>query len=116
MKWSKWILAPAVLALAMSASAASKNVTLLRDANVNGTALKAGDYKVSWDDNGAVTFSKGKDVVAKAQGKLTEAEKKSDGTVVTLKKDANGGYKIVKIRFNNSKSTLVLEETETAQN
>jgi hypothetical protein len=115
MRSLKWIIAPALLALTMSASAATKKVSLLSDATVNGTALKAGEYKVSWDDTGAVTFAKGKTVVATARGKIVDSPKPSHGTTVTLKKDSKGGYQIVKIQFNNSTSALVLDESETAQ-
>ena len=115
MRFSKWIIAPALLALAMSASAATKRVTFLRDASVNGTALKAGDYKVTWDDTGAVSFTKGKQVVATARGKVVESEKPGRDTTVTLKPDGRGSYSVVKIRFNRSKTVLVLDESETAQ-
>ena len=59
------------LLLASSAFAATKGeLTLLNPATVNGTNLKAGDYKLQWDGTGTdvqVTFLQGKTVIAKSR-------------------------------------------------
>ena len=50
---SKSLVVGLALLLTSSAFAASKaNFTLNSDASVNGTKLKAGDYKLQWDGSG----------------------------------------------------------------
>ena len=65
-----------VLLLAGSAFAASKaSLTLNHDTTVNGTKLKAGDYKLQWDGSGPdveVSIVRGKNVVAKVPAKLVD--------------------------------------------
>jgi hypothetical protein len=101
----KMLIVPAILALAISASAGSKTVRLYENANVNGTALAAGEYKVTVDDSGAVTFAQGKNVVAKAQAKIVNTDKAARTNTITT----NSG-KIVSLQFENSKKQVVLDE------
>jgi hypothetical protein len=102
----KMLVVPAILALAISANAgSSKTVKLYSDANVNGTALAAGEYKVTVDDSGAVTFAQGKNVVAKAQGKIVSTDKAARANTVTTRSG-----KLSSIQFEGSKQQVVLEE------
>jgi len=116
MKFRTWIVATLVLGMALSASAATKTVKLYQDTTLNGTALSAGEYKVTVDDTGSVTFAQGKQVLARAQGKLVQSPVSAKGDTITTRGNGSGGTKIVKIQFYNSKSVLVLEEEETARN
>jgi hypothetical protein len=109
MKLARTITAIALLALAVPAFAGGKTLTLITPASVNGTKLDAGDYKVDWDQTGKVTFSKGKKVVAEANGKVVTTEKAARHTTLR-KKDAN----ILSIQFENSKNEIILDQTETA--
>jgi uncharacterized cupin superfamily protein len=108
MRSGKWIIAPALLAFAITASAATKTVTLFDKTSLNGSALAAGEYKVRYDEAGSVTFLKGKEVVAKAQGKVVPA-KKAIGNTITMRTGGNGS-KIVSIQFENSTSEIVIED------
>jgi hypothetical protein len=99
------MIVPALLAFAIAAHAGGKTVKLYDDAQLNGTALKAGEYKVEVDAGGTVTFAQGKNVVAKAPGKIVDAEKSArDNTVVKR------GNQIVKLQFRGSKSEIVISD------
>jgi hypothetical protein len=111
MRFTRLVVALAVLSLATPAFAASKTVTLFTPASVNGTMLKAGDYKVSWDEAGKVTFAKGKKVIAEANGKIVETTQAVNHTTVIKKSDTAA---IISIQFENSKQQLVLNQTQTA--
>src|SRR5437879_12737021 len=69
------ILGLAVL-LGTSAFAANKaTLQLNHDVNVNGTQLKAGDYKVQWDGSGPnveLSIVRGKNVVAKVPAHIVD--------------------------------------------
>ncbi|PYQ43327.1 MAG: hypothetical protein DMG99_06830, partial [Acidobacteria bacterium] len=71
---SKTLVMGLALLLASSAFAATKGeMTLLNPATVNGTNLKAGDYKLQWDGTGTdvqVTILQGKNVIAKVPAKV----------------------------------------------
>lgn len=102
----KMLVVPAVLALAISASAgSSKTVKLYDNANVNGTALTAGEYRVTVDDSGAVTFAQGKNVVAKAQGKIVSTDKAARANTVVTRSG-----KLSSIQFEGSKQQVVLDD------
>ena len=69
------------LMLASSALALSKGNLELSDAvTLNGTTLKAGEYKVQWEGSGPnveVSILKGKNVVATAQAHVVELQSPS---------------------------------------
>ena len=73
---SKSLLMGAAILLASSAFAATKaNLTLVNPASVNGTKLKAGEYKLEWEGTGPdvqVSIMHGKNVVAKVPGKVVD--------------------------------------------
>jgi hypothetical protein len=98
------MIVPVLLALAISASAASKTITLYSKANVGGTALEPGEYKVTIDESGSVTFAKGKNVVAKAQGKIVNAEKASRDTVITR------SGRLASLQLGGSKQEVVFDD------
>jgi hypothetical protein len=101
----KMLIVPAILALAISANAGSKNLTLYNGTDVGGTALAAGDYKVTIDDSGAVSFAKGKNVVAKAQGKIVTTDKAARSNTILTRHG-----KLVSLQFGGSKQQVVLDE------
>lgn len=68
----------AICAMASTASLATtttRNVTFTRTITVNGTPVKAGTYKVTFDDQtGAFTILNGKKIVAKATARLEKVK------------------------------------------
>ena len=86
---SKIMVMGLALLLTSSAFAASKaNLTLNSNASVNGTKLKAGDYKLQWDGTGPnveVSILQGKKVVAKVPAKVVDLDKAPSNDAAVLK-------------------------------
>jgi hypothetical protein len=100
--------------LASSAFAATKaNLQLSHPVTVNGTTLKAGDYKVQWEGDGPnveLSILQGKNVVAKAPAHVVElATPAADDAAVTQKNDS-GPNSLAGIRFQGKRLSLELGE------
>jgi hypothetical protein len=110
---SKSLVVGLALLLTSSAFAASKaNFTLNSDASVNGTKLKAGDYKLEWDGSGPnveVSILKGKKVIAKVPAKVVDLEKASSNDAAVLKQSGNEST-LAGVRFQGKKYALELGE------
>ena len=62
----------------------SKQVTFGKPVTVNGTIIKAGTYKVTFDEQtGEMTIAKGKKVVAKVPARLEKLEEDSHAAYTT---------------------------------
>jgi hypothetical protein len=109
---SKSLIMGAALLLASSAFAATKaNLELSSSATISGTTLNAGDYKLEWDGTGPnveVSVLKGKNVLAKVQGKLVDLDKPAAGDSVVFTTGANGSNTVAAVRFNGKKYALDL--------
>ncbi len=109
-----------VFALAMSicAFAASKteNLSLIHDAQLNGTTIPAGDYKVKLDENGStcqVKVMKGSKTVATANGELKQLDKKPEYNQIKLQNDAGGVPAISEMEFHNSTTAITFNSGGT---
>ena len=100
----------ATLALAVASAATSYNVTFFEPVVVNGTTLKAGDYKVEISDNKAI-IKKGK-VVAESPVRVESNDAKYPSTSVRLL----GGTQVDEIRVGGTRTRLVFEKTGVATN
>ena len=107
-----------VLALTLSISAfagsKSQDITLYKDAQINGTTLPAGEYTVKCDTTGStaqVKFLRNGKEVATATGQVKQLANAPDHTqVVTM--DGNGGpATISEIDFSNNKSGVSFERS-----
>jgi hypothetical protein len=79
----------AITGVAALAETISKEVRFNRPVTVNGTTVKAGIYKVSFDDQtGELSIFKGKKLVAKGPARLEKLEKE---TKVTYTSRVDGG-------------------------
>ena len=117
MKIRAWTIAVLSLALSVSAFAANKGRLKLRQATlVGGTELAAGEYKVTWEDGGALTVTQGKDVKAKAQAKVVAQPNSVLRTEVMTEKTSTGKIRVKSIQFEGSKSLIVLDEAGQAAN
>lgn len=106
----------AILVLALSATtfaaSGSSNVKLFSAAQLNGTSLAAGEYKVKWDSHSPeadVTFLQGKKTVATAHAKLVDRDQASPENAVVTRANSDGSATIVEIRFEGKKSVLVFD-------
>lgn len=65
-------------AVAFGAEVKTKKITLSRDVMVNGTLLKQGTYKMTFDNQtGELTFIKNKAVVAKTSARLEDRRRRA---------------------------------------
>jgi hypothetical protein len=109
---SKSVVMGLALLLASSAFAATKvNLTLTNPATVNGTQLKAGDYKLEWDGSGPnveVSVLQGKKVIAKVPAKVVELSTPSMNDAAVVNKNNDGTTSLSGARFQGKKYGLDL--------
>ena len=102
------------LTLASSAFAASKaNLTLNNPTSINGTKLKAGDYKLEWDGSGPnveVSIMQGKKVITKVTAKVVDLNQSSANDAALLKQNSDGTTTLSGARFQGKKFALELGE------
>jgi hypothetical protein len=107
------ILGLAVL-LASSAFASNSNkgsLQLSDPASIGGTQLKAGNYDVKWDGEGAnvqVNVLKGSKVVATVPAHLIDLADKPSNDSAVVKKNADGTESIAEIHFSGKKQALAI--------
>ena len=97
--------------LSISAFAGSKSetLTLLHDAQLNGTTIPAGEYTVKYDANGStclVKVMKGSKTVATANGELKQLANKPQRDQVILQDDTGGLPALSEMDFSNSKTAI----------
>lgn len=112
---SKSLIMGLALLLASSAFAATKvNLTLQNPTTVNGTKLKAGDYKLAWDGSGPnveVSILQGKTVVAKVPAKVVELNVAAQNNSAVIRKNEDGTTSLTGARFDGKKFALELGES-----
>jgi hypothetical protein len=108
------ILGLAVL-LASSAFAATKgSLQLNHPVTVNGTQLKAGEYKVQWDGSGPnveVSIVQGKNVLAKVPAHVVDLSTPAQNDAAVTKKNDDGSTTLAGLRFQGKKIALELGES-----
>ena len=109
---SKLAVAGLALMLASSAFAASKaNLQLTVPVMVNGTQLKAGDYKVQWEGSGPdveLSILRGKNVVAKVPAHVVELQSAASNDAAVTHSNGSGPNTLAGIRFQGKKTALEL--------
>jgi len=112
---SKSVVMGLALLLASSAFAATKaNLTLNSPAIVNGTKLKAGEYKLEWDGTGPnveVNVMQGKKVVAKVPAKVVDLNTPSANDAAVVSKNDDGSSTLSGARFQGKKYALELGQS-----
>ena len=99
----------ASVALAV-ASAASYNVTFYQPVTINGSQLKAGDYKLELKDNSTAVLKQGKSVT-EFPVKVQNASQKFSQNSVRL-----DGERLEEIRLGGTSTRVVLEKSGNATN
>ena len=109
-----------VFAVTMSlnafAGSKSESLTLLHDAQLNGTNIPAGDYTVKYDANGStclVKVMKGSKTVATANGELKQLANKPQRDQVVLQDDPGGLPAVSEMDFSNSTTAISFSSNAT---
>ena len=112
---SKSVVLGLAVLLASSAFAASKaNLNLQTPTMVNGTKLKAGDYKLEWEGTGPnveVSIRQGKNVLAKVPAKIVDLSTAASNDAATVRKNDDGTRTLSGARFHGKKYALEIEES-----
>ena len=107
-----------MLASAVFASNPNKGSLQLSDpAIVGSTQLKAGDYEVKWDGDGAnvqLSVLQGKKVVATAPAHTIDLPNKAAGDSAVVKKNADGTESVAEIHFGGKSKALVIGNDSSA--
>ncbi|MGA7907440.1 MAG: hypothetical protein WCA16_08560 [Candidatus Sulfotelmatobacter sp.] len=111
---SKGLILGLALLLASSAFAASKATLQLSNPTVvNGTKLKAGDYKIQWDgssSNVEVSILQGKNVVAKVPAKVVNLDRAAANDAAVTQTNSDGTSSLIGVRFEGKKFALEMGE------
>jgi hypothetical protein len=118
---SKSVALGLALLLAASAFAASKaSLQLNNPVTVNGTTLKAGDYRVQWEGTGSnveVSILQGRTVMAKLPARVVDLQSPSSDNAAVTRKNDSGPNSLTSIRFQGKKFALELAEAgDNSQN
>ena len=109
---SKSLVLGAALILASSAFAATKaSLSLNNPVVVNGTTLKAGDYKLQWEGSGPdveLNIMQGKTVVAKAPAHVVNLDNVAQNSAAVTRKSDDGTSTLAGVRFAGKKFALDL--------
>ena len=112
---SKSLVMGLALLLASSAFATTKGkLTLQAPTTVNGTKLRAGDYKLEWDGSGPsveVSIVSGKTVVAKVPGKIVDLQSPALSNTAVVKMNDDGTRTLSGAQFENKKFALQLGDS-----
>ena len=112
---SKSLVMGLALLLACSAFAATKaNLVLNNPTTVNGTKLKAGEYKLEWDGSGPnveVSVIQGKKVLAKVPAKLVDLSAPAQNDAAVVKSNGDGTTNLAGARFQGKKFAIDLGES-----
>jgi hypothetical protein len=79
---------------------------------IAGNEVKPGEYDIKWESSSpeaTVTFITKEKVVAKAQGKIVEGDKRFDFDTFLIGKDSAGRMTIKELQFSGKKFRIVFE-------
>jgi hypothetical protein len=112
---SKSLMMGLALLLASSAFAGTKaDLVLQNPTTINGTKLKAGEYKLQWDGTGPnveVSILQGKTVVAKVPAKVIDLKAPSQNSAAVVKSNDDGTSTLAGARFEGKKFSLELGDS-----
>jgi hypothetical protein len=112
---SKSLMMGLALLLASSAFAGTKaDLVLQSPTTINGTKLKAGEYKLQWDGSGPnveVSITRGKTVVAKVPAKVVGLTTPSPNSAAVVKTNDDGTSTLAGARFEGKKFALELGDS-----
>jgi hypothetical protein len=107
---SKSMVMGLALLLASSAFAGTKaSLSLLDATTINGTKLKAGDYKLQWEGSGPnveVSIMQGKTVFAKVPAKVVDLSAPAPNSAAVVQHNGDGTSTLAGARFEGKKFAL----------
>jgi hypothetical protein len=108
-----------MLVFAASAFAATKgSLQLTNTVTVNGTTLKAGDYKVQWEGAGPnveLSIMQGKKVVATVPAHTVELQSAPENDEALTRLNDAGPNALAGIRFHGQKTAFEIESSDGMQ-
>ena len=112
---SKSVVLGLAVLLASSAFAASKaNLNLQNPTTINGTKLKAGEYKLEWDGTGPnveLSIRQGKNVLAKVPAKIVDLNSAASDDAALVTRRDDGTSTLSGARFQGKKFALEIGES-----
>ncbi len=105
----------AILLFSLSAFAGTGSFTVVEDTTVQGKALKAGEYKAKWTDDGELKIYQNNKEVMTAQGRLVEKNDRASHNAVVKRVETDGSSRVLELRFAGKKTALVLEGDSVAK-
>lgn len=112
---SKSVVLGLAVLLASSAFAASKGTLNLQNpTTINGTKLKAGEYRLEWDGTGPnveVSIRQGKNVLAKVPAKIVDLNTAASNDAAMVKMNGDGSSTLAGARFQGKKYALEIGES-----
>ncbi len=99
------LLAAVAISVPAFAKPVSKNIPINHNVQIGKSDVKAGEYRFLIDGN-HLTIQNGKKVVAEADGRWEDRDKKSDYTEIL----SNSEGKVLELRFAGQKSAFVLAQ------
>jgi hypothetical protein len=112
---SKSLVMGLALLLASSAFAANKaSLTLQNPTTINGTKLKAGEYRLEWDGSGPnveVSITQGKKVFARVPAKLVDLSSPASNNAAVVKHNDDGTTTLAGARFEGKKFAIELGDS-----
>ena len=112
---SKSVVMGLALLLASSAFAATKaSLNLQHPTTVNGTKLKAGDYKLEWDGSGPnveVSIIQGKNVLTKVPAKVVDLSSPSQNSAAVVTLNGDGTSTLSGARYEGKSVALELGDS-----
>ncbi|HEY4765399.1 MAG TPA: hypothetical protein VIH75_17120 [Candidatus Sulfotelmatobacter sp.] len=112
---SKSVVMGLALLLASSAFAATKaSLSLQQPTTVNGTKLKAGDYKLQWDGSGPnveVSIIQGKNVLTKVPAKVVDLSSPAQNSAAVVTVNGDGTSTLSGARFEGKRFALELGDS-----
>jgi lipopolysaccharide export system protein LptA len=98
----------AMSSLAVLADGKSKSVTFNDDVTVNGTLVKSGTYKVTYDEqSGELSIERYNKTIAKTSARAEKREKKAERTEVNTRRNHNT-VELSSIAFSGADQTIVV--------
>jgi hypothetical protein len=113
---SKGLILGLAMLLASSAFAATKgSLQIVDPVTVNGTQLKAGDYRVQWDatsPNVEVSIMQGKNVITKVPAKVVNLDSAAANDAAVTRKNNDGTSSLIGVRFEGKKFALEMGDAD----
>ena len=115
---SKSAMLTLALVLTSTAFAASKgNLQLSSTTTINGTQLKAGEYRVEWEGSGPaveLSIKQGKNVIAKVPARVVDLNSVTANDAAVVRLNGDGTSSLTGVRFQGKKFALELGESSDA--